>query len=299
MNENYMKKFYILYFLFCFPLLFFAQNSGMSFYSDGNMRYILDTASVKRTSNIITCRVIIQKLKIGKVGSNYLTGRIVRQYLLDAADQKLFMLGQIEYDSTYKVINTNDSKVINPKISKHISTDSVATSLALYLNSFFNEKIFSFDEIRTNEIKVTTETRDSLKIAKKDSMNIPDTTKIESPVTNENNISKTEPTVTTESDISFIEVSKEIVPQTYDFENEYNPEGTIFTDGKLYCFQISSWKNRSVAESEVEKLTKKGFNAFIIKANLNGKKGVWYRVRIGYFNSISEAREHQLKVNSR
>ncbi len=81
----------------------------------------------------------------------------------------------------------------------------------------------------------------------------------------------------------------------YDFAKETNPTGVIFTDGKLYCFQVSSWKTRAQAEKEVSRLKDKGHNAFIQEAEL-GKKGTWYRVRIGFFNSLKEAVAYRKKV---
>lgn len=71
---------------------------------------------------------------------------------------------------------------------------------------------------------------------------------------------------------------------------------TIFSDGSKYVFQVSSWKNRAKAESEVRKLKAKGFDAFMVEANVPERGGKWYRVRVGYFNSIEEAEEAQKKL---
>jgi len=63
-----------------------------------------------------------------------------------------------------------------------------------------------------------------------------------------------------------------------------------FNDGK-YTVQASSWKSASIAEREVQKLKKRGFDAFIVKVFLKSKGSTWNRVRIGYFNSKLEAEE--------
>jgi cell division septation protein DedD len=73
-----------------------------------------------------------------------------------------------------------------------------------------------------------------------------------------------------------------------------NPRSTIFKEGTKYSFQVSSWKNRPKAESEVRRLKAKGHNAFITEGNLKGVK--WYRVRIGYFNSLEETEEYERKI---
>lgn len=77
---------------------------------------------------------------------------------------------------------------------------------------------------------------------------------------------------------------------------ETNPKSTIFTDGNKYSFQISSWKNKIKAESEVNRLKKEGHNAFLVEAFVAERKGTWYRVRIGYFNSIEETESYMKKL---
>lgn len=79
----------------------------------------------------------------------------------------------------------------------------------------------------------------------------------------------------------------------YQVENETNPEGVIFTDGNLYCFQISSWKNKATAESEADKLKAAGHKAYVQEAYIDARRGTWYRVRIGFFNTLQEAKDYQ------
>ncbi len=77
----------------------------------------------------------------------------------------------------------------------------------------------------------------------------------------------------------------------YDSRHETNPKSTIFTDGNLYCFQVSSWKNKPKAESEVKRLISKGHDAFMEETQIP-RRGTWYRVRIGYFNSLQETEQY-------
>lgn len=85
------------------------------------------------------------------------------------------------------------------------------------------------------------------------------------------------------------------MPGSYNSARETNPSGVIFTDGSLYCFQVSSWKLKSQADRAVEKLTSAGHNVFVQEADVPGK-GKWFRVRIGYFNSLAEAQAYKRKV---
>jgi cell division septation protein DedD len=80
----------------------------------------------------------------------------------------------------------------------------------------------------------------------------------------------------------------------YNSEAEINPKGTIFTDGSKYSFQVSSWRVKSKAESEVQRLKSEGYNAFIAEGFVRGN--TWYRVRIGYFNSLEETEAYMKKV---
>ena len=81
----------------------------------------------------------------------------------------------------------------------------------------------------------------------------------------------------------------------YDASIEKAVKGLIYSDGKTFCFQVSSWKRENIAKQEVARIKKKGHDAFYVKANIPGK-GTWYRVRVGYFNSIAEAQTQQGKV---
>ncbi|MFA3783092.1 SPOR domain-containing protein [Melioribacteraceae bacterium 4301-Me] len=84
------------------------------------------------------------------------------------------------------------------------------------------------------------------------------------------------------------------IQENYDSKNESNIEGNIFTDGRLYCFQVSSWRNLRKAEQEVSKLKKEGHNAFVEEAEIP-HRGKWYRVRIGFFHSLNDV---QLYIKS-
>ena len=83
----------------------------------------------------------------------------------------------------------------------------------------------------------------------------------------------------------------------YNVSIERNVGNMIYTDGMLYSYQVSSWRTNSKAQSEVNRLRTRGFNAFVIEAkNIPDLEGTWYRVRIGYFQSLIEARENKANL---
>lgn len=75
----------------------------------------------------------------------------------------------------------------------------------------------------------------------------------------------------------------------YNARVEKNVGGMIFTDGQVYTVQASSWRFKEKADKEVSRLNGMGLNAFVIETTLPGLDGIWFRVRVGYFNSLSEA----------
>ena len=82
----------------------------------------------------------------------------------------------------------------------------------------------------------------------------------------------------------------------YNLRNERHAGNMIFTDGNLYCVQVASFRMRSRAEREMQRLRNTGENAYIVEANLPQLDGIWYRVRIGYFRTLNEARQVREKV---
>ncbi|MGK9367579.1 SPOR domain-containing protein [Melioribacter sp. Ez-97] len=73
--------------------------------------------------------------------------------------------------------------------------------------------------------------------------------------------------------------------------NDIHVYKTIFTDGSRYYVQTSSWRNEAKAINEVSNWKRKGHKAYIMKVNIPEKGGIWFRVRVGPFNSESEARK--------
>ena len=86
------------------------------------------------------------------------------------------------------------------------------------------------------------------------------------------------------------------VNRKYNAAGERNVGKMIFSDGYLYCFQVSSWRSREKANSEMEKLKARGYKSFVTIANLPELDGTWYRVRVGYYNTYEEALKAKEKM---
>lgn len=67
-----------------------------------------------------------------------------------------------------------------------------------------------------------------------------------------------------------------------------------FTDGKNYCVQVAAYRSRESAEADVARLKSEGRRAFVTEARLGT---TWYRVRLGPFLTLAEARAAAGRVN--
>lgn len=72
-------------------------------------------------------------------------------------------------------------------------------------------------------------------------------------------------------------------------------QSQIFSDGSRYTVQLSSWKQRSVAEKEARRLRSAGYDAYVATYSPNSSTK-WYRVRIGNYASVNEAENVLRKV---
>ena len=86
-----------------------------------------------------------------------------------------------------------------------------------------------------------------------------------------------------------------LTERSYDGLNEKQISDMFFTDGELFCFQVSSFRDKNFADKEVKNLILNGHKAFVIEAYPFNNSQVWYRVRIGYFKTLEEAKLYKVK----
>lgn len=94
------------------------------------------------------------------------------------------------------------------------------------------------------------------------------------------------------------------IPKTYtpSASGNYNTKtdrmitSHVWTDGSIYVVQHSSWSSSYRANKIVSKLKAQGHNAFVYKIYIPKFGKTYYRVRIGYFNSLSEAQNYSRKI---
>jgi len=64
----------------------------------------------------------------------------------------------------------------------------------------------------------------------------------------------------------------------------------------FYTVHVGSFRKQSVASSEAERISAKGHEAFVERADL-GQRGIWFRVKVGRFKTRAEAESLKAKIN--
>ena len=77
----------------------------------------------------------------------------------------------------------------------------------------------------------------------------------------------------------------------YNYNNEKNVTDVILTDGVNFCIQLSTWRNKQKAEEVADVYQSKGFKTFVTETTIPNVSGYFYKVRVGFFSSLSEARQ--------
>lgn len=72
----------------------------------------------------------------------------------------------------------------------------------------------------------------------------------------------------------------------------------LASDKKRYSIQVGSFQDKSEADLLVDELNNNGYPAYLIKSTIP-QKGVWYRVRVGYFQTRKEAEKFSSEIKKR
>jgi cell division septation protein DedD len=83
------------------------------------------------------------------------------------------------------------------------------------------------------------------------------------------------------------EVVQPDTPQN-NFDDIYQPKGEL--SGK-YTIQLASFDNKPESQSFADAFIASGYDAIINEVNIEGK-GTWYRVSIGLFSTLNEAKDY-------
>ena len=309
-----MKKFYLFLLILLFAAnLAVAQNPGAKWLNvlDSNDQSVyIDTTNIKQADNQITIVSLFQYKTPRMIPAYKKEAKSVKnQILFNLASDKYTILGSLFYDEKLKIIgesslpgfslgnetfatSVDSNKIMDVLYKKSIELLNIDTSLIVKAEKPSNNILPLIDsqkEPGTNNVVTNN-------IDNEATANISKNEKI---VDRNKFVDKSPQQKTTIANKTANQNSTQNIQSKsaeYNSSAETNPKGTIFTDGSKYCFQVSSWRIKSRAENEVAMLKKKGYNAFITEAYIPSKGGTWYRVRIGFFNSVTEAESYKRQI---
>jgi hypothetical protein len=278
----------------------------------------IDTSNIELTDDrLFTRNIIMYREPIFMHTQQNYVKKIKSHLLMDIEQKTYSVIGAIFYDADDKVIgesadilssggSSNFSLKIQPnsvfelildKSIEYLNTGRITVDVGEYAKKKSQEILAKIPEpeetlVGQDTLALVTEKTDSLE----------STALIkETPPVKETIKTVTEPIKDIAVKTPIPEVAKPEIPKTkkpsndliYDSSKDKVASGLIFTDGKLYCIQVSSWRTKSIAEKEVAKLIKKGHVAFIVSAFIPSKNATWHRVRVGSFKSLHEAKIYQ------
>ncbi|MBU1100197.1 MAG: SPOR domain-containing protein [Bacteroidetes bacterium] len=287
--------------------LLFAQHPGTRWaelHSGDEKTVYMDTTSIRLLDNQLSVWCLVQNtVPIEKEGIEGKVSKTKTQYLINTLTERYSLIGALFYDNRGRIIGESSSSRFSGG-TKNLSTPVSENDLVgMLMEAAKNYAEHGYLDFNKSEFDLTEEYNDTMPqdevedySAKLDDIASNINEGDESDITFEENKDDTPEYKEEEKS----EDSNKYIPssgsQSYNNSRESNAGGTVFTDGNLFCFQLSSWRNKATAEREAARLIRQGHKAFVVEAYIPQKGGNWYRVRIGYFNSFQEARNYQRTV---
>ncbi|OGV06297.1 MAG: hypothetical protein A2499_15665 [Stygiobacter sp. RIFOXYC12_FULL_38_8] len=319
-----MKKITLLIIVFVISSLF-AQTPGpkwVTILDIEDQKVFVDTSTIKHFQNqisVLSITIFKSPQKIESISGK--ASSVKSQILFNLGLQKYSTVGTLYYDDKLKIIGESSLPGLTggEAFSVPIDSNQVVANIYSYCLKFINrgergiaEKEFSGQSERTRETLEKLAPKENLKtetITSKPEVNKEVKAPAKTEVTKKDSskkeiIAKPVEKDTTVKVVDNLAKKKEEALKTLSSKRnaadvsaaEANPKNNIYSEGGKYSFQVSSWKNKAKAESEATKLKAQGHNAFIVEAFVNERRGTWYRVRIGYFDSIEETEAYQKKL---
>ncbi|MBI5730253.1 MAG: SPOR domain-containing protein [Ignavibacteriales bacterium] len=302
----------------------YAQSPGQkweSVYDSKDQVVYIDTSSIKQFENQISVLSITSYKQPQLIASlNKEAASVKSQILFNAASKKYTVIGTLYYDKNLKILGetslpgfTSGSENFSIPLEGNEAMTAVFNKSVEYLKAgiaVIEQKDFSKNSDKNKELSNSDSQKSKLfgtqlNKTTKDSVNAKDRVafflgkkdSVQKSAQINNNIKPSYDKTKSDNNLKVPLTEKKndkLSRQGNKSESETNPKSTIFTDGTKYSFQVSSWKNKSKAVSEVAKLKSEGHNSFITEGYVRG--AIRYRVRIGYFNSLEETEEYMKKV---
>jgi len=282
----------------------------------------VDTSSIKQYENQISVLSISIYKRPQEIKSLNKEAKSVKsQILFNATSKKYTMISTLYYDKNLKILGetsppgfASSSENFSVSIEENEVMTAVYNKAVEYLKSGFatlEQKDIAKNNDNDKNVLANTQPKNKAQIDNK-ILNVEDTTEtinrvalylnkkdsVQKEIQLKPNPSKKEEEKVKSKEQLKNPINAEKATGTegkkYYTGNKINPKSAIIKNGSKYSFQVSSWKNKSKAENEMRRLKNKGYNAFITDGYVKGS--TWYRVRIGYFDTLEETEKCMKKV---
>lgn len=302
-----MKSLIIVFFIS--NILILSQDASRSWFiiQDANDKVVyVDTSNIELTDNQLFVRNIIMYRQPVFMHTLQQNVKKSKSHLLFDVEQKTYsVIGAIFYDVQGEIIGETDDvgvtsgssnfslkiqensvyEVIMNKSLEYLNTNRITVEPSEYLKNKSEEILAELENREENIIE-----EEEVEEVKTEIPSLPEVVEVPKPI----------PPVIPKVEEKIKEIPKTkpepiVEKNIYNASNERALKNLVYTDGNSYCFQVSSWKREEIAKQEVARLNKKGYDAFYVEAEIPNR-GNWYRVRVGYFNSLDEAQAVQVNV---
>lgn len=260
-------------------------------------KVFVDTSTIKYLENqitVLTYSFFKKPKKIETIDEDVYSCK--EQIFFTITNQKFSRIGSLYYNDKMKILGEKSTPglyINSNSFSELIENDKSIKLIYDYCLKYLNKK----EQLSIQEIE---------KIRKEKKLeylkDIAEGKNPQKPVFENKNLSESK----SEKDSTFKIIDNRTLKEKFisnektqiikDDKWESTSKKTIFFDGSKYVFQVSSWKNKLKAEKEMKKLKDKGYDAFVVEANIPERGGKWYRVRVGYFDTPEEAEEAEKKL---
>lgn len=300
------------------PTFLFSQSSNQKWikiFEDSTQSILVDTSSLKQFENQISLLSITNyKIPITLRNIDNIS-QIKTQILCNINTKKFTMVGTLFYDNKFKILGETSRPGLSTsttQFAENIESNKTVTEIFNWATGYLgittgqekinpSQPVTNMDQkppVRTLPDTINGMGKSEIKILTPISVEKKDLEKTKVPVITESN-NKTETKISVKEELKNPSTKRNTsvgaVSQSSS-QPDVNVKDMIFFNGKEYSLQISAWRSKRKAESEVQKLKGRGHNAFLVQAVLPNRGGTWYRVRVGFFTSIEEAESYMKQI---
>ncbi len=325
-----MRKLWLLIFITLLSTQLFSQFGKSSWYiiqEDEDKVVYIDTSRVSmQDENVSVWSMILYPEPFMMTSINENISKSKTKYLYNTIEKNFTVVGAMYYDATGRLLNTGTAVPLSSaadlqfidvkgdptlqnifeKAENYARTGRINSEPSKVVEKLEEDVVFNN---KPTDLEVNKKTSDPWGDDEDDDWGFVDDgkdswddneTKIETKVADIKKIESVppvgNPSINTAGRVPVPSVQldepkkEEPLVLTYNDDADKALPGNFYTDGNLYCYQVSAWKNKNKAIRQADKLISKGYSAYVMEKYVPKLRKTWYRVRVGLFKSLEEAK---------